>query len=221
MPVTLAPGAIVLLRMNYSLDADRAFNVLHYRFVGGTVIATGLPMAIEANADACLPALGQTLDTIWEAAWPGNASVDVAFMGTTVQKIYPLPLSTPYEAPGAAPTFGTVAGDSMPLQDSVTLLKKTGVGGRQGFGRAYFVGLAEADCDKGFISGARAVGLNTLAPQLAASISCDDGTYQYLFEPVLYAPVPAGAPRVTRITACVLSDNVIKTQRRRRPGKGI
>lgn len=221
MPVESPLNSVHTLRVEHSLDSDVGFNILHYQLVQATVIATGLPMATNPIASDVCQALGNAFISVYYAVWNPAASTAVTFDGCTVQKVYPGDRSVPYHVPNGGAAAGTVAGDAMPLQDTVTILKKTGYGQRWGQGRFYFVGLAEASNNKGFIGAGAVAAIGAMGATLAGDIVCDDGTNQYTMRPVLTNVPTTGLPRINRITSMELSNDTIKTQRRRRPGKGI
>jgi hypothetical protein len=111
------------------------------------------------------------------------------------------------------------------MQDAVTLLKQTGIGERWGQGRMFVPGIPELHAEGGRITPTAIGHLGDLWNLIPTFFLVSDGTYDTQLAPVLYSPEHAVdeviiPERVTPITAGALSDDVIKTQRRRRPGKG-
>jgi len=221
MPVTIPSNTVVTVRHEYLLEDNVAFNVLHYRLVNATVLATGLPVPTEPLASDAIPALAEGVFIPWATAWTPAACATVFYTGVTAQKIFPGDRSIPYHyTPGAAEE-GLIDSEPLPLQDTVTILKKTGYGQRWGLGRLFFVGLAESHQDGGRIDGAQGVLLNALAAVVKADITVDDGVTQYTWRPVVTNVPTSGFPHVNDIVAATVSDGIIKSQKRRRPGKGI
>jgi len=216
-------NSVCTVRVEYGVDTsdDLAFNLLHYQLHSATVISTGLPMATSPVSDFVLPALAQGLATNWAAAWELFGSQEVFIRGATAQKVYPGDRSTPYNYSFGVPVSGDQAQESLPMQDAVTILKTTGIGQRWGMGRVFVPGIPEGFARNGRITDAGALALGDLISLVDDNLTCTDGTNSYLFYPVVTNVPTTGFPRVNRVTTARLSDTVIKTQRRRRPGKGV
>lgn len=221
MPVTLPNNCIATVRINYdTFTGEECFNILHYQLSQVTVTATGLPAAVEPNADQGLPALAFSASAVFANAWKKFASKKLGVAGATAQKVYPGDRSQPYTFTAGTPTVGLIDSDMLPLQDAVTILKKTGYGQRWGLGRLYVPGIPEANADVGFIDATAVTNLADLINILDDSLLASDDTYDYTWIPVLTNVPTSGVPRVHTVTKAELSDQIIKTQRRRRPGKG-
>lgn len=221
MPPTLPIGCISTVRVNYDTGTgEECFNILHYQLKSVFVTATGLPAAIEPPAEKGLPALAESLATLWANVWKHFASNQLGVAGATAQKVYPGDRTSPYTFTAGAVTVGQIDSDVLPLQDAVTILKKTGYGQRWGLGRVYVPGIPELHADHGAINDTAAANLAGLVDLLDDVVGAADDTYSYNWQPVLTNVPAAGVPRVHDVTSAELSDKVIKTQRRRRPGKG-
>jgi len=228
MAVDLGEGDIVMVRLEYSDEsdlADTAFNVLYYQVLSTSVSSTGLPTAIDIPFAPFGVAAGEVFYNAWVNAWKVFASEDVVMTGCSVQKIRGEPRSTLFHYTPEAATTGMILGDSLPMQDAVTLLKQTGYGERWGQGRMFVPGIPELHAEGGRITPAGMTNLADMVTLISNVFLITDGTYDTQLAPVLWAPtnttvIPPVPERVTRITMGSLSDDVVKTQRRRRPGKG-
>jgi len=211
-----------MVRLEYTGPSlTRAFNVLHYQLT--FVAVPGGTLFPGEAASVVIPALLETIQTGPAAAWPATASDQVRITGTSGQSVHPAPRSrlfTDVYPNDGLP--GVVAGDPMPLQDSVTIIKRTAVGARWGLGRLFHAGLSEEQQDGGLLNVAELANMSFFADALSANRVYTVAGNTYTWAPCLYAPATPTTPvRITRITDVGLSDRIIKTQRRRRPGKGI
>lgn len=228
MAVDLGTGDIVMVRLEFSDEsdlADTAFCVLHYQVKAVTVTATGLPAAIRIPAAAFAVAAAPYMYGFWATKWKAFASEDVVMTGCSVQKIRGEPRSTLFHHKPEDPESGVILGDALPMQNAVTLLKQTGYGQRWGMGRMFVPGIPELHAEGGRITPAAITNITPMAGALATYHLVSDGTYDTNLAPVLWSPTrtdvePPVAERVTLISAGTVSDDVVKTQRRRRPGKG-
>lgn len=221
MPVTVQVGDVMEVRMEYQLNSDRAFNLLHYQAVSVIVNASGLPAATPIPLGPFMGAAPSAFHASFVPGWTDAACQGVFYTATTVQSLYPAPRSRPFTYIANPPDEGAIASDPLPLQDTATILKRTNFGERWGLGRVFFAGLPENGQSAGTIIDGEADKLNFFAGVLATPQIINDGTYTTTLNPVLFAEQPAGPPRITPITSCALSDLVVKSQKRRRPGKGI
>jgi len=228
MAVNVVTNDIVTARLEFLLGTDVGYNVLHYRISGVDVIATGLPSAIAVPFDAMANEMAQAVYESFDGPWSTIASFDVAFTGVTVQDIYPAPRSRPYTYLPAENVVGLRLSEALPFQDTLTVLKKSIYGERWGLGRVFICGLAENQQAGGnIIAGARA-DLITFAHMFNDVITFDAGDYRITIQPVLFnevkegdPPVGTGVYRTTPILTSEIDSWSLKTQRRRRPGKGI
>lgn len=216
-------NSVLTVRINYKHEAfaDQAFNILHYQLKSATVISTGLPLATVPTVENVVPGAAQKVAEDFSAGWSPFGSEDVGILGATAQKVYPGDRSTPYTYSFPGPVTGLQVSQSLPMQDCITILKKTGIGQRWGMGRVYVPGIPEANQDGGEIDDAGFANLNdNLVPTLSAPLTYTVSGVAYQIVPVVTNVPTTGLPRVNTITSAEVSDKIIKTQRRRRPGKG-
>lgn len=222
MAVELNIGDVVEIRLNYrDANQSRAFNILHYRLANVSVSGggefTGVDFADVANELAEV-----TYDNL-APVWATGGSASVVFEGISVANVFPLPRSAQYHYVADPATPGEVVGDAMPLQDSPTIVKRTAFGARWGIGRLFYVGISESVQANGVLNTTGRQVVQDFANELAETISFVEAPNTYFFTPVLFGqrPLEPDNPRITQIVSIDLSDPIIKTQRRRRPGKGI
>jgi hypothetical protein len=228
MPVGLAPNNILQFTMEYADEAalqDTALNVLHYKITNINDNATGLPAAIEIDIENFMEAALPMFYLAAGGAWANFASEDVVLKGVSCQKIDPIPRSEPFHHTPDQVMSGIAVGDSLPMQDAMTVLKKTGYGERWGQGRVYVPGIPESQAEAGYLIPTGVTSLQPFANWLSFALQCNDGVYTTNLVPVIFSPARViddvtHPKRITQVTRTVLSDNIIKTQRRRRPGKG-
>lgn len=221
MSLTTEIGDVVRVRLEYGFGDTKAYNIHHYRIRDVVNIGTGLPSAQGNPIEVAAPFFAEAFFTNLNFAWNDAASTAVNATGCTVQSIYPSPKSRQYSLLAATPIPGQIPNDPMPLQDTVTALKKTAIGQRWGLGRTFFVGLAETSQVGGKIVASQLLNFQVWAGILGVEQVISDDDFTYTFDPVLYAELPGQDPRITKVVQAVLSDDILKTQRRRRPGKGI
>lgn len=222
MSTVMDIGDVVSIRLNYRDDQGSIlFNVLHYTFAEADPIGSGTPPFESAAAEEVVPALTALVVNTWAAAWVDVSSTGILLEGGTGQSIYPSPLSRQYNYTPETPYQGEVAGDMMPSQDAVTLLKRTPFGGRGGIGRMFVPGIPEASQSSGRLTPTAFEEYKTLAEFIPVQRVITNGNYTLKFNPVLFRRTTAGGAFLQTITAGELSDGLLKTQRRRRPGKGI
>ncbi len=222
MALTVNIGDLFRVRLGFrDLGGHVAYNVLHYRVSG-----ISIPPPAVYQGEATFEVANQFAEDVFDhfkAEWAALASVGVGFNEVMVQSIFPLPISRQYYHIPAVAQAGAVNEDPLPLQDTPTLVKRTEVGARWGLGRVFVVGLPEGSNDAGIVSPAYETLLGDFAALFDDDITTIAGGANFTMKPVLVgAPIPGTEePRVTDILSVALSGNTFKTQRRRRPGKGI
>jgi len=214
--MSLVPAAGDLLNVQFvftNVATATAMNVLHYRV--GSLTGT-IP-----NMNTFLGAVSQALATSFSGVWEPTASDQVKFVNVRTTNVFPLPRSVGvnYVFPTAVP--GTSEGEALPLQDSITILKRTAVGARWGMGRFYAVGIPETQQANGIISNSNRLLYNTMAGWIGSSQSIAGTGWDVVLNPCLVNGPEDNPTRITNILSADVSNNIIKTQRRRRPGKGI
>jgi len=222
MATTIQMGDITTLRLGYAdVNGNRAFNVLHYRL--DNVSITGGGLFPGEMASIVLPGLITAARLVLPNAWKEAASTKVSMVDMTATSVSPLPRSRSYTQTFTDPVEGLIVGDMLPLQDSPTLLKRTNVGNRWGLGRLFFVGVSETSQDEGILIPDWFEQVDGFCNQLELPLQYTIGVYTYTWGPVLWSktPGPVVVEHVTAVTDVNVSDAILKTQRRRRPGKGI
>lgn len=214
MALSFTVGDLVEVRLNYKATAGEgvAMNVLHYQVVN---ISGGVPGMNQALSD-----IGKAMYEKFAPLWSPAASENVGMVSASAQNVFPLPRSVMATYVPALVTVGAVADDAMPLQDAPTLLKTTDVGQRWGIGRLFYAGLSESGQDQGQVDLITGALLQTMALALKDNVTAAGTGYNLSLDPVLVRGTTDNPVSLTKITGGRLSDFVIKTQRRRRPGKG-
>lgn len=215
MALTIGLNDLISVRLNFSdaNDDDGAYNMLYYRVNN----IAGAPPA----QSQMLAAIALEMYTKWSTLWAPAAGPDVKFNGCTVCDVFPLPRSVSVTYTDGTPTTGAGTGDAIPLQDAPTLLKTTEVGNRWGMGRLFYVGLSEDFQDGGRVVGGAVASLGTMAAALDDAVVVNSGGCTVTLGPVLKRGPEDNPVSLTPITGGRLSDTIIKSQRRRRVGKGI
>jgi len=224
MASPLSVGDVVMVRLNSNDGESKVFNILHYQLTD-IAATSGPPPTSFADGTAHLVRFAEVIATALVDSWSGCSSENMTLEGASVQQVSTPPRSELITFNFEIPAEGTLLGDMLPTQDAVTILKRTGIGERWGMGRLFHSGIPEDNQDKGRVDGVLSATLTNYADNLAAQRTSAILPHTLTWRPVLYTvSEPPGQPaivRVSQITRMYLSDNVIKTQRRRRPGKGI
>lgn len=117
-----------------------------------------------------------------------------------------------------SPSFGTAGGASLPNNASLCVSFRTDLRGRSYRGRNYFIGLTEAQVTNNEVGTSVADDIQDAYAALL-TVAFDAG-YSW----VVVSRYSMNAPRVTGvatpITAVVIVDNTVDSQRRRLPGRG-
>lgn len=221
MSIAMAVGDVAEVRMNTTDGQSQIFNILHYTLHSISSTDPG-PPPVALDADDFLPALAGEVYSELAGDWASCTPESWKYLGNTAQSVWPDPRSRPYNHFPAVPNEGTIVSHSLPAQDSATLLKKSVFGQRWGLGRFFFSGIPESMQDTGILSDPYIILLQAFCNELQEGISVTVGAVTGIWLPVLFGPGDTpDTRRITAITEVDVSDNVIKTQRRRRPGKGI
>lgn len=221
MALSIAEGTILEARLEYRGPANQiAFNILHY--AASSVIKTAQPGQqtsvdmVEAGPEIANQ-IFQTLSGIWQPA----ASDECQMTGVTVKALYPLPLGRNYTYVPAIPVSGTETTEPLPLQDTVTLVKKTAFAGRREVGRLFFVGLVEGQQSGGIVNPAAVSEINAFGNSLVADLDIATDDFVINLYPCLWHTVPNEPAVIHRVIECQMGDNRVKSQRRRRVGNGM
>lgn len=214
MSLVVAAGDLLSVRHTFTNPVTAtAMNVLHYRLgsLSGTVPAmTTFLAAVAAQCNAAFL-------TPWSAA----ANQDVKLVATRATSVFPLPRSVGVEYVNSPAAPGNVTGEALPLQDAVTILKRTAVGNRWGLGRMYFVGISELQQNSGTIDATIRGHLDDLATHIGSAMTITGTGWTAVLNPCLVRGPEDNPVSITNVISAQVSNNTIKTQRRRRPGKGL
>lgn len=222
MAVELNIDDVLTVRMNYRDDKGTlAFNVLHYTLANVVPQSSGVPPFNGVDFAEVGPELAERFFNDLIPSWQDFASSKCQALGATVQDIFPTPLSRQYTYIADPTAFGSKGGDMLPLQDSPTLVKRTAFGARWGIGRVFVPGVAESDQASGVLIPTAYLELQAIGNEWESGRGFTIDQYNYQFAPVLYGPRAGLPPRITEVTEIAPESEVIKSQRRRRPGKGI
>jgi len=214
MSTTLALNDLYSVRLNFRAEdkLDRVMNVLHYKCTS----FTGAPTNLTSGLTEIAAFIYDTFKDEWKLA----ASEDVSFVNVTITNVFPLPRSVSLTVATDAGTVGSIVSEPLPLQDTPTLLKKTDVGNRWGLGRLFYVGTPESHQAAGVLTGPGVAALNNFMAVLQQDLVVDGTGFDLTLSPVLVRGPEDNPTSITPIRSVILSDSVLKTQRRRRPGKG-
>jgi len=215
--MALAPAVGNLLSVQCiftNVATATAMNILHYKVAS---ISGPAPTNV-----VFLGTVAQDVAVAFGDVWKMTASDQVKFVNTRATNVFPLPRSVGvnyvYPAGGLA---GTATSEALPLQDAITILKRTAVGNRWGLGRTFITGCPEDAQANGIITNAQRVFYNAVANFLGAPVAISGTGWSASIVPVLVRGPEDNPVSITDVLSGEVSNNIIKTQRRRRPGKGI
>lgn len=220
MATDVGVGDVIEVVPTFSSSSGTAINSLLYLVTRVIDNTSTLPAAIRVPIRDVAPDLAAEFFDNIAGGWAPGASAGVSLVGLGFQSVRPTPRSLQFNHVPSAPVPGTVAGDMMPLQDSPTIVKRTEFGTRWGVGRTFFVGLAESQQEAGVLNAAGVNSVQNYADTIGSEQTYTAGGYAFTFRLCLYGGPTGGTPEARTVLDCELSDRVIKTQRRRRPGKG-
>lgn len=221
MSINISPGDLWEFKLHFLAGDTNAFNVIHYKVTQVNDQSTGLPAAIAPPLAPQASTIGAAMIGYFAPTWQDFAVNSVQFLGVGVQSILPSPRSRYWFTQSPVEIFGTLVGDALPLQDTPTLLKKSEYGERTGLGRIFAVGLGEGSQQGGVLTNVAEGLLADFADQFQQTRTIIGVGYNFVIKPVIYNRGAALGVNSTDIFDVQLSDSIIKTQRRRRPGKGI
>ena len=214
MSLTVAAGGLFTTNVVFTNVATAtAINVLHYRLgsISGTI----------PTMDEFLTRLAAAVNTLFITHWGPTASDQVKLVNVRATSVFPIPRSVGVNVVNSPPVTGGIFSEALPLQDCVTILKRTAVGNRWGMGRVFVTGIPESQQANGILSEGQRALYNTLATNLGLSLNVSGAGFSAVCNPCLVRGPEDNPVSITNVLRCEVSDNIIKTQRRRRPGKGI
>lgn len=215
-------GSIAMVRLAFQQPTtDVAFNVLHYRLKSVTVDGGGLFAGEQAWAT--MPKLAQAVYEWLIPEWQTFTSNQVRCVNASAQDISPAPKSRLYTYQPPVALAGSVVNEPLPMQDAITVLKYGPGADRHNLGRVFVAGFPESANENGTLNLDSATDMGPYITALGQIVHFTLNGVTYDWWPVLYS-VETGPPLVERtieILETRLADRIFKTQRRRRPGKGI
>lgn len=214
MAIVPSVGNLINISVTHTnVQSATAINVLYYKVVNFSGSIPGMTTFLGAVATSFLEGYG--------ARWENFASQDVRLVGVRATNVFPLPRSVGIARFPAGNQNGLQPSEALPLQDTPTLLKRTAVGNRWGLGRIFVVGIAEGGQKNGVLENLTVEQINMLGSWLATPLDVPGTGWNATLQPVLKRGPEDNPVSITDILEVRLSDAIIKTQRRRRPGKGI
>jgi len=172
---------------------------------------------LHAPTPADLAALQTRLQDWINTSYRTLLPTDVTFTGlklTSQQSINDIQLQT------ALALAGTVAAPSAPNETTYCVSLRTGVSGRSARGRFYWLGLAVANIATQNRVGALFRTNVTASVQTLISAIASDG-YQWSIVSYISNGVPRpGGPVYFPVLTATTTDDIVDSQRRRRPGIG-
>lgn len=222
MSLQVSLNDVIEYKLETGDSVSRMYNILHYRVSGINSVGVGLPPAVAADYTQVMPAIIGAISAELVDEWAAVTSASYAFAAASAQCIYPSPRSRLYTTIFDPVRDGDAPLSALPAQDAITLLKRTPFGERREMGRLYVSGIPESRTlgsvvDEQFLNLYQA-----LANAVASPVTAITNAYAITVQPVIYHRYPnSQQTRFTDITDAGPSDLVIKTMRRRRPGKGM
>lgn len=214
MALTFSNGDILKTRLEFNGPGGRGYNVLYYRII--TTPATQ-PALLSG-----LTLIGEAIYNHFKDKWKAGANVSASMLNCVAQSVYPAPRSAPVTYTPLVTTGGVITGEALPTQDSWTGIKRSRVGIRQGVGRTFFFGLSESSQTNGRIEdGATLIALREWAEALADEIIVSTPGGPMEIQPVVCGANVEATGTAYAVELGIPGDNIVKSQRRRRPGKGI
>lgn len=169
-------------------------------------------------------ALGNAILVWWASTLAPNLSEDLI-----LRELYMTDLTTAESgtltvpAPAPAPVGGRTS-DSLPGNCALCVSFRTGMRGRSRRGRNYVPGLAELDVADSRVDATRADAIVAAYEALATAIAAEDWTHvvvsRFSGVDAQGNPIPRAAGVTTEVTAYVIVDTVVDSQRRRLPSRG-
>lgn len=214
--MSLAPAANDLIQVKplYSVDGQAtAMNVLHYRVAS---LSGTPPDVFTFNSE-----IGKAWITINGPLWSNFSSNQVSMPTVQVTNVFPLPRSHGINYSPATLITGLLNDQALPAQNAPTILKRTNYGDRGGLGRLYVVGVSEGGQDKGRLTPAIATAVQAWADSLDDNLTVTATGWSAVLQPVLVKGPEDNPVRIATVVDMALSNDVLKSQKRRRPGKGI
>jgi len=222
MSLEFGDGDIIAYRMDSTIGQSNCFNLFHFKVKNTTVVASGLPAPVRFSFSAAAAAIIDGVSAEYSDEWKAASSNELFLVSGHAQSLWPYPASRQYHELFDPPGQGTIVSQSIPAQDAATLVRRGAAAGRDQVGRSFVSGCPELGQSNGIMTDAQVLLYNALAVAFSGSIHCSNGEYEWDLVPVLAKELPEhGGWQGIPIVDVQLSDPTLKTQRRRRPGKGV
>lgn len=204
----MAVGDILeaVLTFQNVMNLDRYVNVLHW------IVNTDEVGASNEESVASV------LNAAVNATIKAQLSTNLNFEQTLVQRVFPLPRTTGFYFGNGGANVGSNATQMLPPSCALINRKRTAFAGRKFRGRVFTVGLCEDDQNNGVWSSARVNNISTAWETILTTLMVGVlGTGEY--SPVIWPKNGTASGDATVITTIQL-DTIVRSQRRREPGRG-
>lgn len=195
----------VMAEIRMSLDSQLIENTLYFRSRAEAI-------------DPTLTGLGNALLLWWTTSYRVKLPDSV-----TLREIYLTDLNSAtgptHTAPAPAPApAGLAATPVMPNNVTIAVSFRTGLRGRSYRGRNYFGALGEGQISSNTLDGATQAGIIAAYNALLTGDVADDWEWGVVSR--FSGGVPRAAGVFTPVTAVLITDSIVDSQRRRLPGRG-
>jgi len=205
----MAVNDLLELTFLSTLHNQEVRNVRHYRV---SLISGGSPTAEQQ--ESALISISSQITT----AMKNCASNEWALYGQKCQRVWPVPRTVGTYSSGNAGA-GAVSENSLPSEVTAVVKLKTAFAGRKYRGRMYMAGVPVTFETDSLITGAGQTLYNTLSSVLDGVLGIAVGGISYEFTPIiLHRSAPGTWTDILNTTGLV--DPILRSQRRRQPGKG-
>jgi len=199
-----APG-VAQCELRFLMDGQRVENIVYFDL--GTD-----PAPVLFNE------LAQELWDWWAAEMRPLLAPQISLQEVFITDLTSATSETYTYVGGSGPIAGTAAGAALPSNVAACISFRTGGRGRSSRGRNYVAGLIEADVTMNTVDPTTAAALVTAYSELLGAPAITDGVWSVV------SRVSGGVPRETAlvqpITAAIMTDRTVDSQRRRLPGRG-
>jgi len=206
MPVAYN-AAVVEAQFRYTFNDEQMLNTLWFDWGGGGPVSIG-----------AMSALGTLLFNWWDGSLKPLQALSCQLREIYLRQAIADPALT-YTYVPASTAVGTVTGDPLPGNVSLSVSFRTGLSGRSYRGRNYTLGMVEGQQTAGQVSVGYYDDILAAYQQLQIDIA-DDGLWGW----IVYSQYSDGAPRAagvaTTINSVIIVDNDTDSQRRRNRGVG-
>lgn len=198
-----ATDRLVKAEVRFTWNNQQVENVLHFRHV------------IDSPDPTNMLALAQAINDSVVSEWLPTMTSSVTFREVYVEE-YADAISQSVTFPGTG--GGGFAGQSMPGNCALCVSLRTAFAGRSRRGRFYTIGMNELHQDGGVVSAAYSSAWLGALQDLADRVALQN--WEWVIASFIDNGVPRPTGLVTPVTARVLVDSFVDSQRRRLQGRG-